>query len=115
ACVSKDARAADYLLDQNYGGPNGAPFGSYTAAYSDIASALAAVPAGSSASNPNRLFIAPGTYNTANASSTAGLSYSRANVAFIGTTGNPNDVVITSTLDSSYVISGTTTIGTTGS
>src|SRR5438067_13727407 len=60
ACACENARAADYLLDQNYGGVNGAPFGSYTAAYSDIASALAAVPAGSSASNPNRLFIAPG-------------------------------------------------------
>jgi pectinesterase len=101
--ASQSVRAADYLLDANYSGTNGAAFGNYAAAYNNIASALAGVPAGSAASNPNRLYIAPGTYNTANSMSTAGLSYSRANVDFIGMTGNPNDVVITSTLDGALV------------
>jgi pectinesterase len=111
------ASGASYYLDPNYTGVNGAPFGDYAAAYNSISAALGSsgVPAGSSPTNPNRLYIAPGTYNTATTGSTAGISYSKANVALIGITGNANDVVITSTLDSAFITSGTTTIGTSGS
>jgi pectinesterase len=107
--------AADYLLDASYVGVEGAPSGGYAAVYNSITDALGGtgVPAGSSASNINRLFIASGTYNTAFTTS-ASLSYSRSNVALIGLSGNPNDVVITSTLDSSWN-NGTSTLGTTGS
>ena len=106
------ARASIYYIDPNYAGTNGAPYGSYTAAYNSIAAALGSsgVPAGASASNPNYLYFAPGTYNVG----TASLAYSKANVDLVGITGNPNDVVITSTLDSSYN-TGSGTIGTTGS
>ena len=36
-------KAANYYVDPNYAGVNGAPYGIYTAAYSNIASALGAV------------------------------------------------------------------------
>src|SRR5262245_16418650 len=61
------ACAANYYIDPNYVGVEGAPFGSYAGAYKNIATALGAsgMPAGASATNPNRLFFAPGVYNTA--------------------------------------------------
>ncbi len=105
-------RAGSYYVDPNYGGVNGAPFNGYTAAYNSVAAALGAtgVPSGASAANPNRIYFAPGTYNVG----TTSLSYSKNNVNLIGLTGNPNDVVITSTLDSSYD-PGTGALGTTNS
>lgn len=115
------AQASNYYVDPNYGGVNGAPYDGYAAAYNTIAAALGAVagvngvPAGASASSPNYLFFAPGTYNTtAGMATPASLSYSKANVDLVGLTGNPNDVVITSTLDSSYN-NGSGTYGTSGS
>jgi pectinesterase len=112
----RPAGAADYLLDPNYTGTNGAAANGYAGVYNNIVSALTgtgSVPAGASASSPNRLMIEPGTYNTA---STTGVSlqYSRNNVDLIGITGNPDDVIITSTLDSSYN-PGTGALGTSGS
>jgi len=107
------AHASDYYVDLNYSGANGAPFNGYAGAYNSVSAALAStggVPAGASALSPNRIFFASGTYNVGAAS----LSYSRANVALIGLSGNPNDVVITSTLDSAYNPGGGT-LGTTGS
>jgi len=107
------AKASIYYIDPNYAGVNGAAYGNYAGAYNNIDAALASsggVPAGASASNPNYLYFAPGTYNVG----TASLSYSKANVDLVGLTGNPNDVVITSTLDSSYN-TGSGTLGTTGS
>jgi pectinesterase len=116
-CCQASAQASNiYLLDPNYTGTEGAPFGSYAGAYRLITDALAStggVPAGASATNPNILSIAPGTYNTA-ITTGASLSYSRANVALIGQTGNPDDVVITSTLDAAYN-PGSGALGTTGS
>lgn len=111
--MSAFAVAGNYYIDPNYSGPNGAPYGIYTAAYNNIAAALGSsgVPAGTSPSSPNYLYFAPGTYNVG----TTSLSYSKANVDLVGLTGNPNDVVITSTLDSDYITTGTTTIGTSGS
>jgi pectinesterase len=106
-------RAGTYYVDGNYAGVDGAPFGSYTAAYKTINAALAAVPAGASASNPNKIYFAPGVYDTAKTTGVS-LQYSRANVALIGLTGNPNDVVITSFLDSAYN-PGSGALGTTGS
>lgn len=107
------AAAGTYLIDANYAGVDGAPFGSYTAAYKTITAGLGAIPAGASAANPNLIYFAPGVYNTA---ITTGVSLqdSRANLALIGLTGNPDDVVITSTLDSLYN-PGTGALGTTGS
>jgi pectinesterase len=109
AGVSMMAHAANYYVDANYTGPQGAAYGIYTAAYSNIASALGAVagvtgvPAGASAASPNYIYFAPGTYlTTTGMASPASLAYSQANVDFVGLTGNPNDVVITSMLDSSY-------------
>ncbi len=63
-------RAADYLLDPNYAGVDGAPFGGYAGAYKSIVAALSndsavQVPNGASATMPNRIILAPGTYNTA--------------------------------------------------
>lgn len=107
------ALAANYYVDPSYAGANGAPYNGYAAAYNSVAAALASsggVPAGASAASPNRLYFAPGTYNVGATS----LSYSRSNVALLGLTGNPDDVVITSTLDSAYN-TGSGTIGTTGS
>lgn len=114
ACVfSTSAFAADFYVDPNYAGANGAAFNGYAGAYNSVAAALASsggVPAGAAALNPNRLFFAPGTYNVG----TTSLSYSRANVALIGLSGNPDDVVITSTLDAGYN-PGSGALGTTGS
>jgi pectinesterase len=117
------ACASSYLIDPNYTGTEGAAQGQYTGVYSTITGALGsvagvtAVPSGASATNPNIIYIEPGTYNTAADAHATGvsLSNSKSNIALVGLSGNPNDVVITSTLDSSYITSGTTTIGTTGS
>jgi pectinesterase len=112
---SASMKAADYYVDNNYAGVNGAPFNGYAAAYNNINAAFAAagVPAGASATSPNRVYFAPGTYDTAK---TTGLSltFSKNNIALLGLTGNPTDVVITSTLDSSYNPGGGA-LGTTGS
>lgn len=111
--IVTSAMAGDYYVDPNYAGANGAAYNGYAGAYNSVAAALAStggVAAGASAANPNRIYFAPGTYNVG----TTSLSYSRANVALIGLSNNPDDVVITSTLDSAYN-SGTGTIGTTGS
>ena len=115
------SHAGSYYVDPNYAGVNGAAYEGYTAAYNTIAAALGAVsgvngvPSGASVSNPNYLYFAPGTYNTtAGMATPASLSYSKNNVDFIGLTGNPNDVIITSTLDSSYN-PGTGAYGTSGS
>ncbi len=112
--MTPSASASNYYIDPNYSGVNGAPYGVYTAAYNNIDAALGSggVPAGTSATAPNYLYFAPGTYNVG----TSTLAYSNKNVDLVGLTGNPNDVVITSTLDASYVPGpGTATIGTTGS
>jgi len=104
--VNHNVFGANYYIDPNYSGTNGAAYTApngtvYTAAYNNIDSALSSsggVPSGGSATSPNYLYFAPGTYNVG----TSSLSYSKNNVDFVGITGNPNDVVITSTLDSSY-------------
>lgn len=120
ACMTirETARAADYYVDLNYAGVDGAPFNGYAGAYKSIVAALSntsavQVPAGASATSPNRIFFAPGTYNTANVTGVT-LINSRNNIALLGTTGNPDDVVITSTLDAAYN-PGSGPIGTTGS
>jgi pectinesterase len=113
--------AADYLIDLNYAGVEGAPSGGYTGVFKSIVTALEtsnspsplAIPSGASALNPNRVYFAPGTYNTAFDTSRT-LVNQRSNIAFLGLTGNPDDVVITSTLDAAYN-TGSGTIGTTGS
>jgi pectin methylesterase-like acyl-CoA thioesterase len=107
-----NARAGTYYVDPNYTGVNGAAYGTYTAAYNSIAAALGSsgVPSGASASNPNTIFIAPGTYITG----TSSLSYSKNNVTLVGITGNPSDVVITSYLDAAYN-PGSGALGTTNS
>ena len=109
------AGAGNFYVDPNYAGVDGAAFGSYTAAYKTINAALAStgVPSGASAANPNRIFFAPGVYDTAKTTGVS-LSYSKNNVALIGITHNPNDVVITSFLDSAYN-PGSGALGTTGS
>jgi pectinesterase len=112
------AQAADYLVDLNYAGVEGAPFGNYAGAYKSIVNALSngsgiAVPSGASATSPNRIHFAPGTYNTAFDTGVS-LQNSKNNIALLGMTGNPDDVVITSTLDAAYN-TGSGTIGTTGS
>jgi pectin methylesterase-like acyl-CoA thioesterase len=68
------------------------------------------MPSGSSATAPNYLYFAAGTYNVG----TTSLAVSQKNIDLVGLTGNPNDVVITSTLDSAFP-SGASTIGTSGS
>jgi pectinesterase len=110
--LGSSAGAGTYYVDPNYAGVNGAPYGTYTAAYNSIAAALGSsgVPSGASASNPNTIFIAPGTYITG----TSTLSYSKNNVTLVGITGNPSDVVITSYLDAAYN-PGSGALGTTGS
>jgi pectinesterase len=116
AAATQSVRAADYLLDPNYSGTNGAPSGQYAGVYNTIVAALAqtgSINSGASASSPNRLFIKPGTYDTASVTGVS-LSNSKNNLALIGMTGNPNDVVITSTLDSTYN-PGAGSFGTTGS
>lgn len=112
------ALAADYYVDPNYAGVDGAPFNGYAGAYKSIVAALSnnsavAVPAGASALTPNRIFFAPGTYDTAYDTGVS-LVNSKSNIALLGITGNPDDVVITSTLDAAYN-TGSGTIGTTGS
>ncbi|HEY7087108.1 MAG TPA: pectinesterase family protein [Tepidisphaeraceae bacterium] len=113
--LSQPLLAADYYVDPNYAGVNGAPFNGYAGAYNTVAAALGSsgIPSGASAANPNRLFFAPGVYNTANVTGVS-LSNSRNNIALIGLTNNPDDVVITSTLDSTYN-PGSGALGTTGS
>src|SRR5262249_152221 len=108
------ALASTYLLDANYAGVEGAPSGNFAGVYRLITDALGSsgIPSGASASSPNILQIAPGTYNTAITTGVS-LSNSKNNIALIGQTGNVDDVVITSTLDSSYN-TGSATIGTTG-
>src|SRR6476659_4553351 len=62
------ARAAvDYLVDPAYAGVNGQPYNGYAGAYNSITAALGSggVPSGASAANINRIFVAPGTYDTA--------------------------------------------------
>jgi pectinesterase len=115
AGCGETARAGNYYIDPNYAGVEGAPFGSYTAAYKTIATALGAsgIPSGASPTNPNRLIFAPGVYNTAITTGVS-LSNSKNNIALVGLTGNPDDVVITSFLDAAYN-PGTGAIGTTGS
>jgi pectinesterase len=115
------AQASNYYVDPNYAGVNGAPYDGYAAAYNTIAAALGAVagvngvPGGASPSSPNYLYFAAGTYNTtAGMATPASLSYSKTNVDFVGLTGNPNDVVITSNLDGAYN-NGGGAYGTTGS
>jgi pectinesterase len=117
--ISRPAVAADYLVDLNYAGVDGAPLGSYARAYKSVVAALSnssaiAVPTGASATSPNRIFFAPGTYNTA-FDTGATLVNSKSNIALLGLTGNPDDVVITSTLDAAYIPPGGSAIGTTGS
>lgn len=112
------AQGADYLVDLNYAGVDGAPYQSFAGAYKSIVAALnssqaGSVPAGTSATSPNRIFFAPGTYNTANVTGVT-LVNTRSNIALLGLTGNPDDVVITSTLDAAYN-PGSAAIGTTGS
>jgi pectinesterase len=109
----RTAAATNYLLDPNFSGTDGTAGEGYTAVYKTINSALAGVPAGASAVNPNVLYIDPGVYNTA-ATTGVSLQYSRANVALVGLSGNADDVVITSTLDSVYN-PGSGALGTTGS
>src|SRR5438477_371766 len=75
------ALAADYYVDPNYAGVNGAAYNGYTGAYNSVAAALGSsgVPAGASVANPSRLFFAPGTYNVG----TASLSNSRNNLVLV--------------------------------
>jgi pectinesterase len=108
--------AADYLVDPNYAGVDGAAFGSYAGAYKTINSAFATsggVGSGASVSNINRIYFANGTYNTA---FTTGVSlvYNKSDVALLSLSGNADDVVITSTLDAAYN-PGSGAIGTSGS
>ena len=111
--ISQKAWAANYYVNGSLPGTEGAGTVngiSYTAAYNTINAALSAVGSGTSG-NPNVIYFAPGTYNTANVTG-ASLSYSANYVDFVGLTGNASDVVITSTLDSAY---NGGAIGTTGS
>jgi pectin methylesterase-like acyl-CoA thioesterase len=129
------AQAGNYYIDPNYAGTEGAPYVSpggvsYAAAYNNIVSALVgtgsssgAIPSGT-AGSPNIIYMAPGVYNTAyttgvpiaanSLSPGTSLKYQANNVSFVGTTGNPDDVVITSTLDAAYN-PGSGALGTTGS
>src|SRR4051812_5005860 len=53
--VAQTLRAAPYLLDINYAGTNGAPFGDYAVAYNNVSAALVlsgGIPTGASASKP---------------------------------------------------------------
>jgi pectinesterase len=113
--TATSARAGKYLIDANYAGVNGAAYNGYDGAYNSVVAALGTggVNSGASAVNPNQIFLAPGTYNTA-ATTLTSLSNSKNNIALIGLTGNSDDVVITSTLDSSWN-NGTATLGTSGS
>ncbi len=108
-------RGANYLVDPNYTGTDGAAANGYTGEYKTVNAALSAsgVPSGASPTNPNRIYLAPGTYNTANVTGVS-LINGDSNIALIGLSGNPDDVVITSTLDANYN-PGTGAIGTTAS
>lgn len=114
ACLGRTALALDYYVDPSYGGTNGAAYTvggkTYSGAYNSVVAALGAggVGNGASALNPNRVYFAAGTYSVG----TATLAVSTRNLALIGLTTNPNDVVITSTLDANYN-SGSGTLGTT--
>jgi pectinesterase len=113
------AKAANYYVDANYAGVEGAPFNGYAGAYKSVVSALSntsavAVPAGASPTNPNHIYFAPGTYNTAFDTGVT-LVNSKSNIALLGLSGNPDDVVITSTLDAAYIPPGGSALGTTGS
>jgi pectin methylesterase-like acyl-CoA thioesterase len=77
--------------------------------FTTINTALTGVPSGASASNPNRLIIYPGTYNIGTVS--LQMSSSQHNIDYIGLTGNPNDVVITSALQSGSVNTATGGVG----
>jgi pectinesterase len=111
------AKASDYYVSGSYAGTNGAPYTiggvNYAGAFNTINAALGAVGSGASPANPNRIIFAPGVYNTA-ISTGVSLSYSKNNVDLIGLDGNSNDVIITSTLDSTYN-PGSGALGTTGS
>ncbi len=113
--ASSATRAANYYVDLNYDGADGAPFNGYAGAYKTVAAALGAsgVPAGASAAAPNRIYFAPGIYDTAKVTGVT-LVNTRNNIALVGLSGNPDDVVITSTLDAAHN-TGSATIGTTGS
>ncbi|MCA9260313.1 MAG: hypothetical protein KDA61_13975, partial [Planctomycetales bacterium] len=109
-------RAADYLVDPAYDGPEASARGRYAGVYRSLVAALSdestiAVPEGMSPDSPNRIYIAPGVYNTA-AETGRSLVNSRRNLALIGTTGDPDDVVITSTLFGPYEPSPGQPIGT---
>ena len=88
--------AIDCLVDPSYAGVNGQPYNGHSGADNSVAAALGSggVGSGASAADPNRIFFAPGTYNVG----TAALSNSKSNLVLIGTSGNADDVVITSTL-----------------
>jgi pectin methylesterase-like acyl-CoA thioesterase len=117
ACFSPSAHGySDYLVDPAWGGAQGAAGLGYLGVWTSVTSAFTAstsLQGGSSMTNPNRLFIMPGTYNVG----TTFLKFSHSNVDLIGmdtVTGNNSDVVITSTLDSGYN-TGSATIGTSNS
>lgn len=87
--------------------------------YQTLQAAFAGVPSGASESNPNRIIISPGTYFTSAASGSlsgdpgsASFTESANNIDLIGSTGNPNDVIITSALQAGSFNSDTTTGGT---
>jgi pectinesterase len=116
--TTPSAKASDFYVSNSYAGTNGAPFTTggvtYAGAYSSINAALGSVGSGASPANPNRIIFAPGTYNTA-ATTGVSLKYSKSNVDLIGLDGNSNDVIITSTLESSYIPAGGSALGTSGS
>lgn len=115
AFQSRFGRAADYLVDPSYAGVDGAAFGSYAGAYKTVAAALGSggVPSGASSSNVNRIYFASATYDTASVTGVS-LVCNASNIALLGMSGNPDNVVITSTLDAAYN-PGSGAIGTTGS
>jgi pectin methylesterase-like acyl-CoA thioesterase len=109
------AKGANYLVDPNWAGTNGAAGEGYTGVYNSINAALGTggVPSGASSANVNRIYVSAGTYNTGNVTGTS-LVNSANNIALIGLTGNAGDVVITSTLDAGYN-TGTGLLGTANS
>ena len=119
--TSKALAYNDYLIDPTWTGTEGAAGTGADAGYLGVwnspteafVTASTTLQGGSSASNPNELFILPGTYNVG----TSFLKFSHSNVDLIGVdslTGNNSDVVITSTLDSLFN-NGGGTIGTSNS
>lgn len=106
ALAAAAVHAADYRIDPNYSGAQGAPGGGYAGNYSSIVAALSddspvGVPAGASPAAPNRVILAPGLYNTAYETGRS-LVNSKNNLVLLGATGDPDDVVITSTLYGPY-------------